>query len=264
MEKTIIFLVLLLIFIFIEKCYGFLFESFIDTEYDYYYNGDVIIDSRKQKISVGIGDNINSKYNLNIGGTLYVRDKLCYGNTCLDARMLKLLNDVPHFEPNKLCLRTKDNEKVCIEEKHLQLLTGQRSLRLKSNLVDSRTNTKNPRYFRRHNYYAHPNHDDNDDYKPPHCGPGTVYSPHNTCSHSTSGKGNFRGYVANPIMDNFDADRECFHLSRGIKWQEDMANSNKFAIELNPDTQSRKIYFPENVHRNFTSKPFNYKCYPST
>lgn len=262
----IIFLLLILLFITLEKIFFHSLERFIDTDYDYFYNGDVLIDTRKNKIGVGVGNISDSRYAINVGGTLFVRDKLCYGNTCLDAKMLKLLSNVPHFKPDKLCLRTPDNDKVCITEDHLQLLTGQRALRLKSGITDNRTNVEKPRYFRRHNFYAHPNHDDNDDYYPPHCGPGSVTYQGNTCSHSTGGKGNFRGYVANPVMDKFNGtkeDRGCFKLNRGIKWQEDFPNADKFAIQVNPDN-SREKYFPDSVKRNFKSKPINYKCFNNT
>ena len=37
----IIVLILILLFILLEKMYGNFFEKFIDTDYDYYYNGDV-------------------------------------------------------------------------------------------------------------------------------------------------------------------------------------------------------------------------------
>ena len=263
----IIVLILVLVFILLERKYGTFFERFIDTDYDYYYNGDVLIDTRNRNVSVGIGNNIDPRYTLNVGGTLFVRDKLCYGSTCLDAKMLKMLNDLPHFKADELCLRTEDNRKVCINEEHLQLLTGQRALKLKSVLDDSRANTKNPKYFRRHNYYAHPNHDDNDDWIPPLCGPGDENYGHNTCSHSTDRKGNFRGYAANPIMDEFYTNNEdnwCFRKASGVKWQEDLPEANKFAIQANPDESGRSENFPEIIERNFKPKQFNYNCYPNT
>jgi hypothetical protein len=263
----IIVLILILLFILLERKYGSFLEKFIDTDYDYYYNGDVLIDTRNKNVSIGVGKNIDPRYTLNVGGTLFVRDKLCYGNTCLDAKMLKMLNDLPHFKAEELCLRTEDNQKVCINEEHIQLLTGQRALKLKSTLDDSRTNTENPKYFGRHNYYAHPNHDDNNDWIPPLCGPGGMTYAHNTCSHSSGNRGNFRGYVANPIMDDFNTsnqDKSCFHLNRGIKWQEDLPEANKFAIQANPDETGRSENFPEIPDRNFKPKKFNYNCYPNT
>ena len=268
MDKIIIFLILLLIFIFYEKKYGSIFERFIDTDYDYYYNGDVYLESRKKPISVGIGNNVDSRYTLNVGGTLFVRDRLCYGNTCLDAKTLKVLNDIPYFKSEELCLKTNDNEDVCVNEKHLQILTGQRALRLKSSKKDERTNTKDPQYFRRHNYYAHPNHDDNDDYPPPSCGPEDVTYSKNMCSHSEDGNGNFRGYVANPVMADFNEEKneDCWKLDQ-VKWQEDFPEDNRFVLQSIPDSNPNdkyyKKYFPR-VKSNFSKEPFNYKCYSST
>ena len=73
-------------------------EGFLDTDYDYYYNGDVLIDKRNKNIGVGVGNNVDNRYAINVGGTLFVKDKLCFGDTCLDARMLKVLSDIPHFQ----------------------------------------------------------------------------------------------------------------------------------------------------------------------
>ena len=265
----IVFLLLILVFIFIEKTLFHSLEHFLDTDYDFFYNGDVLIDTRKKKLGIGVGNNSDSRYAINIGGTLFVRDKFCYGDTCLDAKMLNMLSNIPHFKPDKLCLRTPDGDKVCIEEEHLQLLTGQRAIKLKSKLRDNRTKgVSKPQYFRRHNYYAHPNHDDNDDYHPPHCGPHGVTFPGNTCSHKIGSGGNFRGYVANPVLEDFysnNEDRNCFKTYKGIKWQEDFPEDNKFVIQANPeDKLLREMNFSEKVERNFKSKPISYNCYNST
>ena len=259
-----VFLLLILLFLVIEKLM-FNIEGFLDTDYDYYYNGDVLIDKRNKNIGVGVGNNVDNRYAINVGGTLFVKDKLCFGDTCLDARMLKVLSDIPHFQPRELCLKAKNGDKVCINEEHLQLLTGQRSLKLKSNLNDNRTNVSNPQYFRRHDYYAHPNHDDNDDYKPPHCGPdkfGVNYQ-HNMCSHSVFGYGDFKGYVANPIMDDFTStheDRNCFHTHK-VTWQKDYPTYNKFSIQPNTESTDKRRSYGQYVSRKFTPKSFNYKCF---
>ncbi len=84
-------------------------------------------------------------------------------------------------------------DKVCINEEHLQLLTGQRSLRLKSDCMMLEQMFSRPR-FRRHNYYAHPLNDDNDDYPPPHC-PGKSHDYQHNVSHSIENKGNFKGWI---------------------------------------------------------------------
>ena len=60
----IIVLILILLFILLERKYGTFFEKFIDTDYDYYYNGDVLIDTRNKDVSVGIGNN-DPRYTLN-------------------------------------------------------------------------------------------------------------------------------------------------------------------------------------------------------
>lgn len=261
-----VFLLLILLFIIIEKLLFSKIEGFLDTDYDYFYNGDVLIDKRNKNVAVGIGNNVDSRYIINVGGTLFVKDKLCFGNTCLDARMLKILNDIPSFQPRELCLKTKTGDKVCINEEHLQLLTGQRSLKLKSNIIDNRTNVSRPRYFRRHNYYAHPLNDDNDDYPPPHCGRRGHDHQHNMCSHSIYGYGNFKGYVANPIMDKFDSnkeDRHCFQTHK-VKWQEDYPNRDKFVIQANTDSTDRRNWYGKRIYRAFSPKSFNYKCFGNT
>ena len=271
-------LILILIFILLEKMYGNFFEKFIDTDYDFYYNGDVLIDTRNSNVSVGVGNNVDSRYAVNVGGTLFVRDKLCYGTTCLDAKMLNMLNNLPHFKEKELCLRTKDNQKVCINEEHLQLLTGQRALKLKSIKDDSRTNTKNPKYFRRHSFFQQPNHDDNDDYHYPRCGPGNADSPGNMCSHiygvarrcfrwfgykycwNTGGWGRFNGYAANPIMDS----RVPCMPNDPFARPADFPHLNKFVIQANPEDSGRSENFPKTPDRNFKPREFNYNCYPNT
>ena len=270
----IVFLLLILVFIFIEKSIFHSIEHFLNTDYDYFYNGDVLIDTRKQNLGIGVGNNSDSRYAINIGGTLFVRDKFCYGNTCLDAKILDKLSHIPHFKPDKLCLKTPDGDKVCIEEEHLQLLTGQRALRLKSKLRDSRTKgVTDPQYFKRQHWYAHPNHDDDNDYPPPHCGAHGVTWPGNTCSHMNSGSyGDFQGYVANPVKVNFSSNPGGYtggsidwcYRNWYMKWQQIFPYIDKFAIQVNPEKgETRDMIFPK-VERNFKPKPINYKCVNST
>ena len=269
----IVFLLLILVFIFIEKSIFHSIEHFLSTDYDYFYNGDVLIDTRKQNLGIGVGNNSDSRYAINIGGTLFVRDKFCYGNTCLDAKILDKLSHIPHFKPDKLCLKTPDGDKVCIEEEHLQLLTGQRALRLKSKLSDSRAKgLKNPQYFKRQHWYSHPNHDDDDDYHPPHCGSGNEFYPWNTCSHriGSGAYGNFHGYGANSVKNQLLTNRSwggpggCFRGNNSKFWYEIFPDIDKFAIQVNPEKgETRETIFPK-VERNFKPKPINYKCINST
>jgi len=101
------------------------------NNYDYIYEGDLVID----KGNIGIGKEPESDKKLIVDGTLHVEDELCLGDTCFDYDTIKKLNELPVFKKDELCLKDDKNpsNNICINEDHLKLITGEKNIIFNNN-----------------------------------------------------------------------------------------------------------------------------------
>lgn len=262
----ITFLLLILLFIVIEK-WGNYFETFLDSDYDYYHNGDLFIDTRnKENVNIGIGNDANDKYAINVGGTLFVKDKLCYGNVCLTEYLLSILNKIPIFFNGKMCLKDSNNKDVCINENHLKILTGEGAIKLKSEKSPVKSKNKNAQYLQSHDTFLHGSNDDNDDYYSNSC------RGHGAWCSEWSGRGSvgmMYGVGVDPV-DNNSPEFQKFlnacgnggYSNKKYKWNETKPNENEFYLIPNSAKINAAKY--SQFESNYTPKPFSFKCFLPT
>ena len=265
----IVFLLLILVFIIIEK-WGTFREGFLNSEYDYYHNGDLYIDTRnKGNVNIGIGNDVDNKYAINVGGTLFVKDKLCYGNTCLTEYLLSLLNKIPVFFSDKLCVQDSNGKKTCVSENRLKILTGEKTTKFRSVKTPENNYWKNKASFLHSvNTWSPGAHDDDNDISGQAC-----YDHGAWCSWwDRRQRGMMYGVGVDTILN--DGDKRHGHLIKKFngflsncgnsryRWSDPQLHDNDFYIipnNKNPINYSRY----SKVKNNFTPKQFSYKCYPT-
>lgn len=263
----IIFLLLILVFIIIEK-WGTYREGFLNTEYDFFHNGNLYIDTRnKGDVNIGIGNDVDDRYAINVGGTMFIKDKLCYGNTCITEYLLSILNKIPVFFNDKLCLKASSGEEICVDEDRLKILTGEKTGKFKSTKTPENTRWKRPQYLHSVNTWSPGSNDDNDDTVGNSCkGHGSWCSEWSGRNHD----GMNYGVGVDTINKNEDGKRypkvgsfqnflrDC--TNRYYRWSEPDYAALDFYMIPKEKAQINWNRYPT-VNNNFAPKPFSYKCY---
>ena len=67
-------------------------------------------------------------YNVNVAGTLFVKDKIKIGNSFIDANILKKIKKIPYLFKDELCLKNSEGNTTCMRSEHIEMLRGERNL----------------------------------------------------------------------------------------------------------------------------------------
>ena len=228
--------------------------------------GNLYNTRNKANVNIGVGNDADEKYAINVGGTLFVKDKLCYGNICISEYLLSILNKIPIFFDKKLCLKENSGEEVCVDESRLKILTGEATTKFKSTKRPENSGAKRPQFLHSVNTWSPGSNDDNDDIVGQNCGHHGAW-----CSEWTGRRRNgmMYGVGVDTINPNEDGNKypavksfqkflkDCTNSS--YRWTEPDYSALDFFIDKEKDQINWNRY--PTVNNNFAPKPFTYKCY---
>jgi hypothetical protein len=131
---VILFIFLILVFVLLEL-YNYKksnkLSHFTNKAYDYYFNGDMLVGNEGTlPTNIGIGTKPDSRYYLNVNGTMTINGKLTLGEAVLDYDIVNKINKLPLYSKDKYCLYEANNKdkKQCVTRDQLGMITGHRKV----------------------------------------------------------------------------------------------------------------------------------------
>ena len=71
-------------------------------------------------------------YNINVNGTLYIKDKLKLGDSFITADTLRKIKKIPYLFKDEVCLINSNGNKTCMRSEHIEMLRGERNLTIQA------------------------------------------------------------------------------------------------------------------------------------
>ena len=71
-------------------------------------------------------------YNINIDGTLYVKDRLQVGESIITADTIRKIKKLPYLFKDEICLKNSKGIKSCMGPEHIEILRGERNLTIQT------------------------------------------------------------------------------------------------------------------------------------
>ena len=142
MVALIIFLILIFI---LYELYFFNLENFNNSEskseYDHYFDGTLFMNDDETATNIGIGQEPNADYVIDVNGKLTINGNLNVGEAILNYDIAKKINKLPLYTRDSYCLYEKDGKtKRCISEDQLGMITGHNKVMFKNKYGEVLTN----------------------------------------------------------------------------------------------------------------------------
>ena len=134
MVALIIFLILIFI---LYELYFFNLENFNNSEskseYDHYFDGTLFMNDDETATNIGIGQEPNADYVIDVNGKLTINGNLNVEEAILNYDIAKKINKLPLYTRDSYCLYEKDGKtKRCISEDQLGMITGHNKVMFKN------------------------------------------------------------------------------------------------------------------------------------
>jgi hypothetical protein len=153
---VILFIFLILVFVLIEL-YNYKKNNkvshFTNKAYDYYFNGDMLVGNNgEQPTNIGIGTKPDSRYYLNVNGTMTINGKLNMGGAVFDYDLVNKINRLPLYSKDQYCLyeSVDKSKKQCVNRNQLGMITGHSKVVFENRYGEKLTDLKLRHHGRHH------------------------------------------------------------------------------------------------------------------